>query len=182
MTKRMFNLEFFTNIQTKVLNFRNYLTDIVAIVLWFSRKTTGLFQFENKEKVQDLWNFDIEKDTIRKIVKSFSIKIVSEFFLVTRQRSHSSFLEEEEERSIQIFRALNLLQKHWFSFFYTLQTFTVKRQWKCIEKPAFWVKVQFFNCNFFTSTSLYWLWITTAFITGISMFLLLLPNQGINYH
>ena len=54
MTKRTSNLEFFTNIQTKVLNFRNYLTDIVAIVLWFSRKTTGLFQFENKEKVQDL--------------------------------------------------------------------------------------------------------------------------------
>ena len=54
MTKRTFNLEFFTNIQTKVLNFRNYLADSVAIVLRLSRKTTGLFQFENNKKVQNL--------------------------------------------------------------------------------------------------------------------------------
>ena len=49
--------------------------------------------------------------------------------------------------------------------------FTVKRQWKCIEKLAFWVKIQFLDCNSFTSTSLYPLWITTVIIAGISMLL-----------
>ena len=59
----------------------------------------------------------------------------------------------------------------------TLQVFAVKRQWKCIGKPAFWVKVQFFDCNSFTSASLYQLWTKTVIIAGISM---LLPMQKIN--
>ena len=58
-----------------------------------------------------------------------------------------------------------------------LQIFAVKRQWKCIGKPAFWVKVQFFDCNSFTSASLYQLWTKTVIIAGISM---LLAMQKIN--